>query len=78
MEASQEDQRARLLGGASRSTESLLSGHVLIGRVGMHLQKNNKLIWDGTAQIILDLFDHVWHNEREVVVDHFLDITRLV
>jgi len=75
VEASQEDQRASLLRGASRSTDSLFSGHVLIG---IHLQKNNKLIWDETARIMLDLFDHVWHNEREVVVDHFLDITRLV
>ena len=78
MEASQEDQRASLLRGVSRCADFLFSGYVLIGRGGMHLQKNNKLVWDETAQIMLDLFDHVWHNEREVVVDHFLDITQPV
>ena len=78
MEASQEDQRTSLLGGASDSAGSRFLCGVLIWSWHTRVQKNNKLIWDETAQIMLDLFDHVWHNEREVVVDNITDIMRPV
>ena len=38
-------------------------------------QKNNKLVWDETNRIMDDLFDNVWGDKSEVVVDHFLEIT---
>jgi hypothetical protein len=38
-------------------------------------QRNNKLVWDETTRVILDLFDNVWGDGSEIVVDHFLDIT---
>jgi hypothetical protein len=38
-------------------------------------QKNNKLVWDETIQIMVDLFDNVWGDRSEVVVDHCLEIT---
>ena len=40
-----------------------------------HYQKNNKLVWDETIRIMMDMFDNVWGNKSEVVVDHCLDIT---
>jgi cytochrome P450 len=40
-----------------------------------HCQRNNKLVWDETIQIMMDMFDKVWGNESEVVVDHCVDIT---
>ncbi|KAJ8086003.1 hypothetical protein PM082_004822 [Marasmius tenuissimus] len=36
--------------------------------------RNNKLVWDETVRIVLDLFDSVWMN-RNVEVDHAVDIT---
>ena len=38
-------------------------------------QRNNKLVWDETAQIMMDLFDNVWGDRSEIAVDHCLDIT---
>ena len=38
-------------------------------------QRNNKLVWDETTHIMMDLFDNVWGDRSEIVVDHFLDIT---
>lgn len=38
-------------------------------------QRNNKLVWDETIRIMVDLFDNVWGDESEVVVDHCVDIT---
>jgi hypothetical protein len=38
-------------------------------------QKNNKLVWDETIRIMTDLFDNVWGDRSEVVVDHCVDIT---
>jgi hypothetical protein len=38
-------------------------------------QKNNKLVWDETIRIMMDLFDNVWGDRSEVVVDHCLDVT---
>jgi hypothetical protein len=38
-------------------------------------QKNNKLVWDETIRIMMDLFDNVWGDRSEVVVDHCVDMT---
>ena len=38
-------------------------------------QRNNKLVWDETLLIMQDLFDNVWGNTPEVVVEHAVDIT---
>ena len=40
-----------------------------------HFQKNNKLVWDETIRIVMDMFDNVWGDRSEVVVDHCVDIT---
>ena len=41
----------------------------------MIFKKNNALVWDETVQIMNDLFDNVWGDRSEVVVDHCVDIT---
>jgi len=38
-------------------------------------EKNNKLVWDETTLIMMDLFDSVWGDKSEIVVDHCADIT---
>jgi len=38
-------------------------------------QRNNKLVWDETTRIMMDLFDNVWGDKAEIVVDHCVDIT---
>src|ERR1700733_2499287 len=38
-------------------------------------QKNNKLVWDETIRIMVDLFDNVWGDRSEIVVDHCVDMT---
>ncbi|KAI0321529.1 cytochrome P450 [Amylostereum chailletii] len=38
-------------------------------------EKNNKLVWDETIRIMLDLFDNVWHRAPEVSYDHCIEIT---
>ncbi|KAG1902247.1 cytochrome P450 [Suillus fuscotomentosus] len=38
-------------------------------------ERNNRLVWDATTQIMLDLFDTVWAGQQEVVVDHSVDLT---
>ncbi|TFY75699.1 hypothetical protein EWM64_g8312 [Hericium alpestre] len=38
-------------------------------------ERNNKLVWDETVQIMIDLFDNVWKNKQEIAVDHCVDIT---
>jgi hypothetical protein len=40
-----------------------------------YCQKNNKLVWDETIRIMMDLFDNVWGNRSKVVIDHCVDIT---
>ena len=39
------------------------------------IQRNNRLVWDETSLIMLDLFDNVWIDQDEIVVDHCVDIT---
>jgi hypothetical protein len=38
-------------------------------------QKNNKLVWDEAIRIMMDMFDNVWGDRSEVVVDHCMDVT---
>ena len=40
-----------------------------------YCQRNNKLVWDETVRIMMDMFDNVWGNKSEVIVDHCIDIT---
>ena len=71
MEEVQKDCRSCILRGMSR----------LVGFVHRSpdpeywCQKNNKLVWDETVRIMVDLFDNVWGDRPEVVVDHCVDIT---
>ncbi|KAE9391411.1 cytochrome P450 [Gymnopus androsaceus JB14] len=37
--------------------------------------RNNKLIWDETLKIMLDLFDNVWGDQESIVIDHAISIT---
>jgi hypothetical protein len=39
------------------------------------LQRNNKLVWDETVEIMEDLFRDVWGYKESVTVDNALDIT---
>ncbi|KAH8110025.1 614/534 cytochrome P450 [Phellopilus nigrolimitatus] len=36
---------------------------------------NNRLVWDESVRITLDMIDNVWENKEEVVIDHAVDIT---
>ncbi|KAG1862036.1 cytochrome P450 [Suillus subalutaceus] len=38
-------------------------------------EKNKRLVWDATTQIMLDLFDTMWAGQEEVVVNHSVDLT---
>ena len=38
-------------------------------------QRNIRLVWDETIRIMFDLFDNVWGDSPEVVLDHCVDIT---
>ncbi|KAI0341851.1 cytochrome P450 [Trametopsis cervina] len=38
-------------------------------------ERNNKMVWEETVRIMSDLFDTVWDDKREIVVDHAIDIT---
>jgi len=38
-------------------------------------ERNNQLVWDETAKIMLDLFENVWQNRDTIVVDHCLNVT---
>ena len=38
-------------------------------------QKNTRLVWDETVRIMFDLFDDVWGDSPEIVLDHCLEIT---
>jgi len=37
--------------------------------------RNNRLVWDETYLIMLDLFNNVWGDRKEIAVDHCVDIT---
>jgi hypothetical protein len=36
---------------------------------------NNRLVWDESIKIVQDMFETVWGNKEEVVVDDCLDVT---
>lgn len=38
-------------------------------------ERNNKLVWDETVKIMLDMFDNLWHNAPQITVDHCVEIT---
>ncbi|KZV71454.1 cytochrome P450 [Peniophora sp. CONT] len=38
-------------------------------------EKNNKLVWDETVLIMLDMFENVWKHAPEYTVDHCIDVT---
>lgn len=38
-------------------------------------ERNNRLVWEETVRIMVDLFDNLWENKPEIVVDHAVDIT---
>ncbi|KAH9035825.1 cytochrome P450 [Lactarius hengduanensis] len=38
-------------------------------------ERNTRLVWDETSRIMFDLFDNVWGNSPEIVLDHCVDIT---
>ncbi|KAI9438703.1 cytochrome P450 [Lactarius indigo] len=38
-------------------------------------ERNTRLVWDETIRIMFDLFDHVWGDNPEIVLDHCVDIT---
>jgi len=37
--------------------------------------QNNRLVWDETVKIMLDMFEIVWKYDDEVSIDHGMDIT---
>ncbi|KAH9003544.1 cytochrome P450 [Lactarius hatsudake] len=38
-------------------------------------ERNTRLVWDETVRIMFDLFDNVWGDSPEIVLDHCVDIT---
>ena len=42
---------------------------------GYDCQRNNKLVWDETILVMTGLFDDVWGDKSEIVVDQCVDIT---
>ncbi|KAH9074295.1 cytochrome P450 [Lactarius deliciosus] len=38
-------------------------------------ERNTRLVWDETSRIMFDLFDNVWGDSPEIVLDHCVDIT---
>ncbi|KAH9041186.1 cytochrome P450 [Lactarius hengduanensis] len=44
-------------------------------RRGRLEKRNTRLVWDETIRIMFDLFDNVWGDSPEIVVDHCVDIT---
>ena len=38
-------------------------------------QRNNKLVWDVSVDVVQGLFEDVWANQDVITVDHCVDIT---
>ena len=38
-------------------------------------QRNTRLVWDETIRIMFDLFDNVWGDNPEIVIDNCVDLT---
>ena len=41
----------------------------------IYVQRNNKLVWDETVRIMVDLFENEWGNKEEIPVDHCVELT---
>jgi len=41
----------------------------------LSIQRNNRLVWDETSLIMLDMFDNVWGDQKEITTDHCVEIT---
>ena len=68
MEEIQKDCRSRIFRGMSYAPRSSPNSDY-------YCQRNNKLVWDETVRIMMDMFDNIWGNMSEVIVDHCIDIT---
>jgi hypothetical protein len=44
----------------------------------LELQRNNKLVWDETIKVTLDMLNNVWGTQDQIVVDHTAEITLTV
>lgn len=49
----------------------MIRGH----RVLHPLQRNNRLVWDETQKIMLELFEQVWGTKNQISVDNIVDLT---
>lgn len=38
-------------------------------------QHNSKLVWDETVHVVQDMFQNLWSDKGEIIVDHCLNIT---
>ncbi|TDL22809.1 cytochrome P450 [Rickenella mellea] len=38
-------------------------------------ERNNRMVWDETVKIVNDMFQNAWRDQKEVVVDHCVDVT---
>ncbi|OCH86802.1 cytochrome P450 [Obba rivulosa] len=38
-------------------------------------ERNNKLVWDETINVMSDLFNNVWGEKEQIEVDHIVDLT---
>ncbi|OBZ67577.1 hypothetical protein A0H81_12404 [Grifola frondosa] len=38
-------------------------------------ERNNRLVWDESINIMLDLFENVWGTQDSITVDHIVDLT---
>lgn len=38
-------------------------------------EKNNKLVWDETVKIMVDMFHTLWNDAPEITVNHCVEIT---
>ena len=45
-----------------------------VSRCNRRVKPNNKLVWDETIHVINDLFENIWGNRDEIVVDHMMEV----
>jgi len=38
-------------------------------------KRNNGLVWEESIMIVQDMFETIWENKEEIIVDDCLDIT---
>jgi len=41
----------------------------------LRAQRNNKLVWDESIRIMIDMFENIWGTQNTIIVDHCVDIT---